>query len=253
MYIPHGTAPEHFNPKIANVRPAGAGELHGRSISIRRTSASWGRCSPTSSTSTSTRASSTRAKPTPTTACVNCLSGSTAIDTTTARTTVEHVIAQGAQRQAADPGRLLAHHQRPGHERDAVLERHADRSGEEPGQGVRQPVRRRHHRAARQRGRAAATRICWRSPPSEVQGLQTTLQGLTGEQTKLATHLAAIQSLQADANTMMPASVCSTKPNLPSVEMVRTRSAGNVSSRAAATTTSTTRRTSSCCSRRSWS
>jgi hypothetical protein len=63
---------------------------------------------------------------------------------------------------------------------------------------------------------------------SEVQGLQTTLQGLTSEQTKLATHLAAMQSLQMDANTMMPVSVCSTRPVLPSVDMVRTRSAGNM-------------------------
>ena len=63
---------------------------------------------------------------------------------------------------------------------------------------------------------------------SEVQGLQTTLQSLTGEKTKLATHLAAIQSLQADANAVMPPSACSSKPNLPSVEMVRTASAGNM-------------------------
>ena len=57
---------------------------------------------------------------------------------------------------------------------------------------------------------------------SEVQGLQTTLQSLTAENNKLATHLAAIQSLQADGNAMMPPSACSTKPNLASVEMVRT-------------------------------
>src|SRR5437763_1606954 len=39
---------------------------------------------------------------------------------------------------------------------------------------------------------------------SEVQGLQTTLQSRTAENTKLATHLAAIQSLQADGNVVMP-------------------------------------------------
>ncbi len=156
MYIPHGTAPEHFNPKIANAEPAGAGELHGfRSRSDERQHPGAAAAlqavrqrlpglpvpgrgrdpRPASSTACRVRRRSIR---------------------TTARTTVEHVIAQGAQRQAADPGRLLAHHQRAGQERDVVLERHADRSGEEPGQGVRQPVRRRHHRAARERGRAAS-------------------------------------------------------------------------------------------------
>ena len=44
---------------------------------------------------------------------------------------------------------------------------------------------------------------------SEVQGLQTTLHEPDREQTKLATHLAAIQSLQADANAVMPPSACS--------------------------------------------
>jgi Protein of unknown function (DUF1552) len=63
---------------------------------------------------------------------------------------------------------------------------------------------------------------------SEIDGLQKTLSSLTREQTKLATHLAAIQSLQADSMMMMQQSSCTTKPTLPTVEMVRGQSAGNV-------------------------
>jgi hypothetical protein len=62
---------------------------------------------------------------------------------------------------------------------------------------------------------------------SEIQSLQTTLQGLTSEQNKLGTNLEAVQQLIADAKTVMPPSACSSKPNLPSVEMVRTQSNGN--------------------------
>ena len=62
---------------------------------------------------------------------------------------------------------------------------------------------------------------------SEIQTLQKTLTGLTREQTKLATHLSAIQALQSDSS-MTSHSSCTTKPSLPSVEMVRAASAGNV-------------------------
>ena len=49
MYIPHGTAPEHYNPKIAG-RTRSFRPTTRPSTWTRRTSASWGRCSPTSST-----------------------------------------------------------------------------------------------------------------------------------------------------------------------------------------------------------
>ena len=64
---------------------------------------------------------------------------------------------------------------------------------------------------------------------SEIQGLSGTLKNLTAEQNKLQTHLTSIQSLQSSGssggNTQ---SSCSTKPSLPTVEMVRKASAGNV-------------------------
>jgi hypothetical protein len=62
---------------------------------------------------------------------------------------------------------------------------------------------------------------------SEIQTLSGTLTGLTREQTKLATHLSSIQALQNDSS-MTGQNICSTKPTLPSVEMVRSQSKGNV-------------------------
>ncbi len=62
---------------------------------------------------------------------------------------------------------------------------------------------------------------------SEIQGLQGTLNNLSREQSKLQTHLMSIQSLQSDSSTSTQSS-CSSKPTLPTVEMVRKASAGNM-------------------------
>jgi hypothetical protein len=103
-----------------------------------------------------------------------------------------------------------------------------DRSGEEPGQGVRRPVRQPGDRARRRNADVQLQKDLLAFTAGEVQSLQTTLQSQTGRQTKLATHLASIQALQRTRTTMVTPSVCSSKPNLPSVEMVRTQSAGNM-------------------------
>src|SRR6185436_5074176 len=62
---------------------------------------------------------------------------------------------------------------------------------------------------------------------TEIQDLQKTVNNLTREKNKLATHLTAIQSLQADSNMMAQPSSCSSAPSLPTVEMVRKASANN--------------------------
>jgi hypothetical protein len=61
----------------------------------------------------------------------------------------------------------------------------------------------------------------------EIQGLSDELAGLTGEQTKLASHLAAIQAIKAGGGGTGDSS-CSMRPTLPTVEMVRAASAGQV-------------------------
>jgi hypothetical protein len=61
---------------------------------------------------------------------------------------------------------------------------------------------------------------------AEIQSMQTTLKGLTSEQTKLQNHLSAIQALEsANANRSMS---CTSAPSLPTVDMVRAASAGQV-------------------------
>jgi hypothetical protein len=62
---------------------------------------------------------------------------------------------------------------------------------------------------------------------SEIQTMRGTLTGLTREQNKLDTYLSAIQSLQSSSSTMTGQNSCSSKPSLPTVEMVRSLSAGN--------------------------
>ena len=57
--------------------------------------------------------------------------------------------------------------------------------------------------------------------------MQRTLTGLTRENTKLGTHLSSIQSLQASASAMNGQNICTTTPSLPTVDMVRSASAGN--------------------------
>jgi hypothetical protein len=62
---------------------------------------------------------------------------------------------------------------------------------------------------------------------SEIQTMRGSLKGLTREQTKLDAYLSSVQALQSDASSMNTPSSCTSKPNLPTVEMVRSQSAGN--------------------------
>jgi len=61
---------------------------------------------------------------------------------------------------------------------------------------------------------------------SEIQTLQSTLGNLTTEKSKLQKHLDAVQGLMSSGTGAK--SSCSTKPSLPTVEMVRSASAGQV-------------------------
>ena len=84
MYIPHGTAPEHFNAEGDNATVDPTAQANYTDFaSTRPTSASWARCSRTSRTSTSTRAFQYPGAADTHTGIVNCLSGITDADTTT--------------------------------------------------------------------------------------------------------------------------------------------------------------------------
>jgi hypothetical protein len=226
MYIPHGTAPEHFNPKITNANPLV--QANYTDFTLNETNVSiLGPLQPYKQYVNVYQGFQYPGKADTHTGVVNCLSGSQATDTSTARTTVEHVIAKALNVKPLILG--ACSHITNGLDANGMLFWNGT-----PIDPEKSPVK-----AFDTLFGGGTT-----APPvnadvqlykdllaftaSEVQGLQSTLQGLTDEQNKLATNLAAIQSLQADANSMVPVSVCSTKPTLPSVEMVRTRSAGNM-------------------------
>jgi Protein of unknown function (DUF1552) len=65
---------------------------------------------------------------------------------------------------------------------------------------------------------------------TQIQTLQSSLKGLTTEQTKLQQHLMSIQALQASGNNVLPILGCTNKPALPTVDMVRAASAGQTTS-----------------------
>jgi hypothetical protein len=64
---------------------------------------------------------------------------------------------------------------------------------------------------------------------SEVQEMQTMVSSLTSERTKLQAQLDSLTAIKDEMTGGTPRpSTCSTRPSLPTVEMVRTASAGNV-------------------------
>ena len=76
MYIPHGTAPEHYAPKVNNATVDPTQTATYTDFDLDKTNVSiLGPLQPTSPTSTSTRASSTSGAAATHTGIVNCLSG----------------------------------------------------------------------------------------------------------------------------------------------------------------------------------
>ena len=93
MYIPHGTAPEHFNPKVTNLNPLAAANY--TDFALDQTNVSiLGPLQPYKSYVNVYQGFQYLGDADTHTGVVNCLSGSQAKDATTARTTVEHVIAK---------------------------------------------------------------------------------------------------------------------------------------------------------------
>ena len=226
MYIPHGTAPEHFNPKVTNLNPLA--QANYTDFALDQTNVSiLGPLQPYKSYVNVYQGFQYPGAADTHSGIVNCLSGVTDAMTSTSRTTVEHVIAKALNvkplilgacshiTNGLDANGMLFWNGTPvDPEKNPVKAFDALFGGQTTTPPVNADVQLRKDLLA--------------FTASEVQGLQTTLQSLTGEKTKLATHLAAIQSLQADGNVVMPPSACSSKPNLASVEMVRTASAGNM-------------------------
>src|SRR5262245_45862348 len=225
MYIPHGTAPEHFNPKIPGANPLV--QANYTDFALDQTNVSiLGPLQPYKQYVNVYQGFQYPGPAATHTGVVNCLSGSQATDTTTPRTSVEHVIAKllnvrpmilGACSHITnglDSNGMLFWNGTPIDPEKSPVKAFDSLFGNVTAPPVNADVQLR-------KDLLAFTEL-------EVEGLQQTLSSLTAENTKLATHLTSMQTLIAEANTVMPPSACSTKPNLASVEMVRTASAGNM-------------------------
>jgi hypothetical protein len=214
LYMPHGIPPEHYNPRgmgrdfvlnQTNLSILGGLEPYKPYVNVYQ-----GFKYPGGSTHSGI---------------VSCLSGVQTVDTSTPRTSLEHVIAKGL---GVKPLILGACSHIPS-QLDANGMLFWDGTAVDP---EKNPVK-------------VADRLFGGNPTmppvdadallrtdllaltaSEIQGLQSTLGNLTTEKTKLQRHLEAIQSLSSGTGGAQ--STCSTRPTLPTVEMVRTATAGLV-------------------------
>ena len=220
FYMPHGVAPEHYAPRVVGTDLTNF-TLNETNVSIL------GGLEPYKSYVNVYEGFEYPGVAATHEGIVNCLSGSMATDTTTPRITVEQVIAKAL---GVKPLLLGAcSHQPYGMDNHGML--FWDGTPIDP---QKSPV-------------TAADTLFGNigpQPPvdfdvqlrqdllkltqSEVDGLRSTLSGLTREQTQLASHLTAVQGVLADATGGPSQSVCTGKPNLPTVELVRTASAGIV-------------------------
>src|SRR5262245_31347435 len=220
FFMPHGVAPEHFEPRVMGGDPTNFA-LDQTNGSILAT------LEPHKSHVNVYQGFQCVGEGETHTGVVNCLSGATVDDDTTPRTTLERVIARGL---GVEPLILGACAHLP-----YGLDFHAKLFWDGgPVDPQKDPSK-----AADQLFGGATTP----DPPvnrdaefrselldltaGEIEGLSTELRGLTSEQTKLAAHLAAIQAAKAGGGGTGE-STCSMRPTLPTVEMVRAASAGQV-------------------------
>ncbi len=229
MYIPHGTAPEHYAPKVNNatVDPTMPAtytdfDLDKTNVSILGPLQAYKSYVNVYQGIQYVGAAATH------TGIVNCLSGIEQADTTTPRTSVDQVIGKALNIKPLILG--ACSHQPFGLDSNGMLFWNGT-----PIDPQKSPVKAADALFAGITSGAPAPvsvdvqlrKDLLGFTGSEIQSLQKTLTGLTREQTKLATHLSAIQALQSDSS-MTSHSSCTTKPSLPTVEMVRAASAGNV-------------------------
>ena len=226
MYIPHGTAPEHWAPKVTGQDPKATANY--TNFALDQTNVSiLAPLQPYKSYVNVYQGIQYPGAADTHTGIVNCLSGTQYTDQTSARTSVEQVIAKAMNVKPLILG--ACSHQTYGLDANGMLFWNGT-----PIDPEKNPVKAFDSLFGNLGGTPAPNADVQLNKDlqaftiSEIEGLQTTLQGLTSAQTQLATQLASVQQLLADANTVMPPSACSTKPNLPSVEMVRTQSAGNM-------------------------
>ncbi len=234
FYTPHGTAPEHYAPKIPNDNYDPTKATTFNQFDLDQTNVSiLGPLQPYKQWVNVYEGFQYPGAAATHEGIVNCLSGLTnsdgtgATDTTTARTTIDQLIGKALNVTPLILG--ACSHQPYGLDNHGMLFWNGT-----PIDPQKSPVA----AADSLFGGSAST-----SPTpsadvqlhsdllaftaSEIQTMRGTLNGLTREQSKLDTYLSSIQSLQASSGSMTGQNSCSSKPSLPTVEMVRSLSAGN--------------------------
>ncbi len=220
FFMPHGIAPEHFDPRVMGGDPT--------NFALNQTHESiLGPLEAYKSYVNVYQGFQYVGEAMTHTGVVNCLSGVTVADDTTPRTTLERVIARGLGVEPLILGACA--HQPYGLDFHAKLfwdggpvdpQKDPSKAADQLFGGATTPdppVNRDAEFRAQLLDLTAA----------EIEGLSSELQGLTTEQTKLAAHLSAIQTLK-DGGGGTGDSTCSMRPSLPTVEMVRAASAGQV-------------------------
>lgn len=220
MYMPHGVAPEHYNPQVSasdrtsfaldktNVSILGPLQKYNSYVNVYQGFKYLGGQTHSS--------------------ILSCLTGLAVTDSTTPRTSLEHVIARGLGVKPLVLG--ACSHIPYGQDDNSKL--FWDGTPVDPqknpaaaadalfGASTAAPTPMVDTDTQLRKDLLALT-------ASEIQSLQSTLGNLTSEKTKLQRHLEAIQGLQSGSG-MSGVSSCKGAPSLPTVEKVRAASAGQV-------------------------
>jgi hypothetical protein len=218
LYMPHGVPPEHYNPQVSassnmdfaldktNVSILGPLEPYKTYVNVYSGFEYPGKVSTHGGI-------------------VNCLSGLEIGDTTTSRTTVEHAIAKALGVKLLVLG--ACSHQPYGLDLNGML--FWDGTPVDPEKNPAKAADTLFAFAPAANADAQLRSDLLALTSSEIQDLQSELRNLTREETKLQTHLSAIQALKSSANSNGSGqAICSVKPPLPTVDKVRAASAGQV-------------------------
>jgi hypothetical protein len=214
FYMPHGVAPEHYAPRFMDSDRTNFA-LDQTNVSILSPLQPYrpyvnvyqGFKYPGGSTHTGS---------------VSCLSGVQTVDTTTPRTTLEHVIAKSLNVKPLILG--ACSHQPYGLDSNGMLfwngtavdpEKNPAKAADSLF-GAGMPVN----------ADVELQQMLLTLTEAEVGAMRTELASLTAESTKLQRHLDAIAAIKNEAGSGQ--STCSARPSLPTVEMVRSMSAGQV-------------------------
>ncbi len=220
MYVPHGIAPEHFNPQVAQGNPTSF-DLDKTNESILGPLQAYKKWVNVYQGFKYPDLNGTHE------GIVNCLSGANTTDINTPRTTLDQVIAKGIGKQALILG--ACSHLPYGIDLHGMLfwdgtpidpEKSPVKVADSLFGGGSGPTPTNNADAALQSALLDLT-------AAEISDLQTAAAGLTAEQTKLQAHLNAVQTIKAQGSGGGTNS-CTSKPNLPTVEKVRAASAGQV-------------------------